>query len=86
MLGKLSASGSIQKPSTIEFDSLYLIANFLAVGGQEIRHGFAVADLVGPAILGLGFLKANHVDICGADIWINGQRIGCFSQKDGVGF
>jgi len=35
----------------------------------------------------LGFLKANHafVDICGADIWINGQRIGCFPHRNGVG-
>jgi len=40
------------------------------VGGQGIRHRFALADLVAPAILGLNFLKANHafVDICGADI------------------
>ena len=54
-----------------------------AVGGQEIRHSFSVADLVAPTILGLDFLKANHafVDICGADIWINGQRIGCFPQR-----
>jgi hypothetical protein len=57
------------------------------MGGQEIRHRFAVADLVAPAILGLDFLKANHafVDVCGADIWVNGQRIGCLPQKDGVG-
>ena len=40
-----------------------------AVGGQEIRHRFAVAELGAPEILGWAFLEANHafVDICGAD-------------------
>ena len=56
-------------------------------GSLEMADGiFAVTDLVAPAILALDFLKAKHafVDICGADIGINVQRIGCFPPKQMV--